>query len=154
MKKIILIFSILSLFLFYSCGTIINGSNQSINVSSTPISASVVVDGVEVGQTPMTVKLARDNNHTLKLELDGYEPKVIMVTRKTSGWFIGNCLFGGLIGMGIDALSGGMYKLEPEEVNSELQKSVETSSGGDLILIKVVMTPNANWKKIGQLKKM
>lgn len=95
------------------CGTIIHGTTQQVGVSSSPSGADVVVDGVDQGSTPVTVDLSRKDKHTIKLSLNGYQPHEMIINRKVSGWVWGNILFGGLIGLAVDAGTGGMYKLSP-----------------------------------------
>lgn len=136
-----------------ACGSIINTSNQKINVASDPSEAKIIVDGQKVGKTPMTVTLARKDNHIIQIELEGYETEVITLNRETDGWFWGNCLLGGVIGMGIDAITGGMYELKPNEIQRELQQKQNISFDGDNLIIKVVFSPNPEWEKIGQLSK-
>ena len=70
------------------------------------------------------------------------------------GWIAGNIIFGGLIGLIIDAADGAMYKLSPEQVNAELKKGDGTYlQQGDNIYIGVVMKIDPSWEKIGSLQK-
>jgi hypothetical protein len=56
----------------------------------------------------------------VKIELPGYMPYETNLIRKVDGWIAGNIVFGGLIGLAVDAITGGMYKLTPEQIQSEL----------------------------------
>jgi hypothetical protein len=145
---------VLSVLFLNSCATIINGTSQQINITSTPIDAKVFVDDQELGKTPYVAKLKRKDNHIVKIELEGYKTEVITLNGETSGWFIGNCLFGGLIGMGIDAITGAMYRLEPKEISKSLEKDNQQSNNdNDMLYIKFVLEPDPKWEKIGQLTK-
>src|SRR5690606_14191454 len=97
--------------LLANCGTIMHGTTQGVSISSNPTNARVLVDGQPMGQTPATLDLKRKDNHTVRLELDGYQPYEVAISRGVSGWVAGNIIFGGLIGLAVDAISGGMYKL-------------------------------------------
>lgn len=55
---------------------------QQIPVSSNPLGATVLVDGVAVGITPKRVSLARDQNYVLTLLKDGYEQEDVPITRR------------------------------------------------------------------------
>lgn len=146
---------VLSVLFLNSCATIINGTSQQINITSTPIDAKVFVDDQELGKTPYVAKLKRKDNHIVKIELEGYKTEVITLNGETSGWFIGNCLFGGLIGMGIDAITGAMYRLEPKEISKSLEKDNQQSNNdNDMLYIKFVLEADPKWEKIGQLKKL
>jgi len=137
-----------------SCATIINGTSQQVNITSTPIEAKVTIDGEELGKTPFIADLKRKDNHIVKIELEGYKTEVITLNGKTSGWFFGNCLFGGVIGMAIDAVTGGMYRLQPEEIKKNLEPDKQQTLNNDgALYIKLVMTPDPKWEKIGQLTK-
>ncbi len=50
------------------------------------------------------------------------------LNRKVSVWVWGNIVFGGLIGLPIDALTGGLYKIEPDVVSAELIRRVGRDS--------------------------
>ncbi len=137
-----------------SCCTIINGSTQQLSVSSTPTAAKVTIDGQDLGYTPFIATLKRKNNHTVKVELEGYLPYEISLSRKVDGWLAGNIVFGGLIGIAIDALTGSMYKLSPGQLDAQLTKSsaniTNTKNG---LYCAIVLKPGGNWQKIGQLAK-
>ena len=69
----------------------------------------------------------KNKEHILNLTLNGYEPYQTNLVRVVDGWIIGNILIGGLIGLGIDAISGGMYHLNPKRIDIPL-KQVEMKS--------------------------
>lgn len=63
------------------------------------------------------------------------------ITGSMSGWYIGNILFGGLIGMlAVDPVTGAMYVL-PESVSQSLDAEAPKTSQADGSL-KVVSTEN------------
>lgn len=139
--------------LLNSCATIINGTSQQVNITSTPIEAKVIIDGEELGKTPFIADLKRKDNHIVKIELDGYKTEVITLNGKTSGWFFGNCLFGGVIGMAVDAITGGMYKLQPEEIKRTMNVDKQQTLNDGTLYIQFVMNADPKWEKIGQLTK-
>lgn len=50
--------------------------------------------------------------YRITLSKDGYNSKVISITSSLDGWYLGNILIGGLIGMlVVDPASGAMYKI-------------------------------------------
>lgn len=71
--------------------------------------------------TPAVIELKRnESNIILHFEKDGYEPVEIVLNRSVDSWIAGNIIFGGLIGLAIDFISGGAYKLSPSEVQAVL----------------------------------
>ena len=121
--KTILNMAVLAALLFLtSCASIINSSRQSVPIRSTPPGATVILNDSVFGKTPMTINMKRKKKeHFIKLQLEGYETYQTDLIRVVDGWIFGNILFGGLIGLAIDAGSGGMYHLKPNVVNVELK---------------------------------
>lgn len=152
MKKTFLIAGITIALLFSSCASIVSGSKQNINFNSTPSGATVLVDDVNLGVTPVIAQLERiKKNQKVKIELQGYKPYELILNRKTNGWIWGNILFGGIIGIIIDASSGAMYRLTPDQIEAQLANGVVMNRKNDTY-IGVVMTADANWEKIGNLE--
>ena len=87
----------------------------------------------------------------VKIELDGYQPYETNLTRSTSGWVWGNIVFGGLIGLVVDASAGGMYKLTPDQIDSELRSAHAEALSNDGLFIAVVLKADPSWEKIGSL---
>ena len=70
-----------------------------------------------------------------------------------SGWVVGNILFGGLIGLAIDAISGGMYKLSPAQVSAQLATAeMSQALSDDGLYIFVVLSPEPTWELIDNLE--
>ncbi len=138
-----------------SCATIINGANQDVRITSKPKTANVTIDGKMKGQTPYVARLRRKDSHIILIEMSGYEPFEMLIEKKLSGWVFGNILIGGLPGLIVDALTGAMYKLDPDKVKVTLQKQgvqADFEEGkSDLIYIAVVMKPDPDWEQIASL---
>lgn len=87
------------------------------------------------------------------IRLAGYQPYETTLTKSVSGWVWGNLVFGGLPGLAIDAITGGLYKLSPEQINGEFKESQASANiSKDGLFITVVLEPKSNWEKIGSLK--
>jgi hypothetical protein len=136
-----------------ACATIMHGSSQELSVASTPTGATVLVDGMEAGKTPFVANLKRKDKHVVRIEMPGYQPFEMPIVRATSGWVWGNLVFGALPGLAIDAITGGLYKLKPDEVNATLAaNTASVASGNDYLVVAVVLRPEAGWEKVGQLQ--
>jgi hypothetical protein len=152
MRKTFLLAGLSITLLLPSCASIVSGSKQNINFNSTPSGATVWVDDVNLGVTPVIAQLERiKKNQKVKIELQGYKPYELILNRKTNGWIWGNILFGGIIGIIIDASSGAMYRLTPDQIEVQLANGVVMNRKNDTY-IGVVMTADANWEKIGNLE--
>lgn len=104
------------------CATIISGSNQKVNVNSTPSGAMARVDGNLAGVTPTIFTLERKVDHTVEISKVGYRTATVILRHTMNGATAGNILAGGFIGIGVDAISGAMYKLVPDRVDVTLEK--------------------------------
>jgi uncharacterized protein YceK len=133
------------------CATIMHGGSQPVGISSNPTGAQVFVDNQVMGVTPVTATLSRKDHHTVRVEMPGYAPYEMKLTRGMSGWVWGNLIFGGIPGLAIDAITGGLYKLTPDEVNASLTRPTALR-GGDALMIAVVLSPDPSWEKIGQME--
>ncbi len=138
------------------CATVLQGKHDQIGIASQPTGAEVIVDNQVYGKTPVTVELKRKDKHNITINVEGYEPYEFTITRKTNGFVFGNVLFGpfGLIGLAVDAITGGMYSLKPDQVHAELQTGAPTVALTEGML-HVILTPKVDpaWVKVGQMQK-
>lgn len=138
--------------LLTGCATIMHGTRQSVGIASNPTNANVWVDKNYAGNTPIVVEMSRKDNHIVRIELDGYQPYEATFSRQLSGWAFGNIVFGGFIGLAVDAVSGGLYMLTPDQIHAEMRSNnMAYSKKSNDSCIAVVLKPNPSWKKIGNL---
>ncbi|MCH7395095.1 hypothetical protein MMP66_12555 [Acinetobacter dispersus] len=128
MKKLSIIFGVAALSLS-GCASIISGKTQTMTFQSTPELSDITIlnrDGkkIHVGKAPVTVSLNRGagfffpERYTVIFEKEGYEKKEITVTSSVNGWYVGNILFGGILGLLIiDPATGAMYSLSTKDTN-------------------------------------
>ena len=153
-KAIVSVLTMSAMLFSQGCASIINGTTQKVAIASQPVGATVTIDDQLYGITPVIAKLKRGSEHTVVIEVPGYEQAKFTLTKKISGWVFGNILIGGIIGFGIDAYSGGLYTLSPEQLNAELKKSQNASATvykKDGIYIAVVLHANPTWQKVANL---
>ena len=117
--------------MFTGCASIVSDSKYPVAINSTPSGANFVITnkaGVEVhsGQTPSTVTLKAGEGffsgetYQVRMTLDNHEEKIITIDTSIDGWYVGNILFGGLIGLLIvDPMTGAMWKL-PDNSQADL----------------------------------
>ena len=107
-------------FCLAGCATLIHGSDESIEVTSTPSGASVEVNGRPVGETPTTAVLERGKSYTVKIYRDGYESYTETLRNGRSLWISLNIFNLMLPGLLVDASTGAFYSLEPDQISAEL----------------------------------
>lgn len=123
--------ALLSVAVLSGCSSIISKSDYAVAINSSPDQANFVVTNragktVHSGITPGTVTLKssagyyKGETYTIRFTKDGFPNKEFTLKSTVDGWFFGNILFGGLIGMLIvDPLTGAMYNL-PTDVDVTL----------------------------------
>lgn len=141
MKSIIKLSSLAVILLIAnSCATIVSKSNWPIVVGTSPIGASVSITnkkGLEVykGTTPAALTLKSGagffakESYKVKISMQGYDEKIIPLECKVNGWYAGNILIGGIIGLLIvDPATGAMYKLSTDAIHEVLAESPVTQT--------------------------
>ncbi|WP_276482153.1 hypothetical protein [Paraflavitalea pollutisoli] len=117
------------------CASIVSKSNWPVTIHSDPSGANINIinrKGVEVysGRTPATMKLKSGSgffakeSYTVSFKMDGFQDKKVTLECKLNGWYIGNVVFGGLLGfLIIDPATGAMYKLENDFVEARMDRT-------------------------------
>ena len=120
-----------------SCATIVSGPTQDIVINSNPPGANVEVTNKHgmkeaQGTTPLSVELERKGPRPYKVLLrkDGYEDSTALISKSSWGnnWVFGNLIFGGLIGILVDVVSGSSETLIPAKVNVQMEKKQSTKT--------------------------
>lgn len=160
MKKIKLtLLSISSILLLNSCASIFSKSTWPVTISSSPVGATISVisnqNGTEIykGTTPAAVRLKsgagffKKASYQVKFTLNGYDEKIVPIECKVNGWYFGNILIGGILGMLIiDPATGAMYKIETDTVFETLvQNSTASNSDKQLKIYDINDIPD-DWK--------
>ncbi len=141
-----------------ACATIIDGKTQAMTIQSVPPQAQIVISnraGTEIhnGVTPATVPLKRgagyfsSEKYSIAISKNGFQPVTVPLEGVVSGWYAGNIVLGGLIGLlSVDPITGAMYQLRPEEAeNSAVQPPYRfDKKAGVLTVTLPEQTPLAN----------
>jgi hypothetical protein len=111
------------------CATVVNGKTQEVTVSSDPLGAAILVDGVNVGTTPAAVNLTRADSHQVRIEKPGYVPYEMTTVTVESGWvaadavpfpFPFDLLLGMPLGRAADSYMGGANEIRPTDISAQL----------------------------------
>ena len=132
MKRVL--FATLAALVLPGCSSIMeNGGKQDLKITSVPEGAAVSVftkkgEVAHTGRTPVVFSMERSagffepETYTVLIRKKGYAPQEITLESIPSGWYVGNVLFGGLIGLlVVDPWTGAIYKLEPNEESKALK---------------------------------
>jgi len=127
-----------------NCGSIVHQTTQQVHITSEPAGAAVTVSCGDVNNdpklvTPAVVTLHRKPDYCgVKLSKQDYAEKELKFGRQMSGWYFGNILFGGIIGLIVDAANGAMWnrttppnaQQEAGEVKTTLEPLSNTTPAG------------------------
>ncbi len=104
--------------LLSACKTFDEGSDQEVVVQSFPSGASVMLDGEEVGTTPVTLELPRKVTHRIVLEKPGYKATdaTIAPVQNEAGQ--------GMVKFGLLDETGYYYDLDPNPVQVQMVPDV------------------------------
>lgn len=161
-----LFFVFLPLLTFGSgCASIVHSGARNIVIRSNPTGANVLIvkqgtdEAVSSGTTPMTVSLTpkagffKGQAYKLQFAFPGYQTTELAVYPSLSGWYFGNIIFGGLIGMVIvDPLTGSMWNLAPEEIDQTLfplqAEVLEVEGEMDILVTQLSNFPESERPKL------
>lgn len=116
--------------LMSGCATIVSHSRWPVAISSSPVGAAITVTnrrGSEVytGTTPAAVVLKSGSSffkreiYKIDFKMPGYSTKTATLEADVNGWYFGNLLFGGAIGMLIvDPATGSMYRISQQALQT------------------------------------
>ncbi len=156
MKKLIATIGVFLVMTLCDCASIMHGTEQEETFISKPDSANIKVDNISHGKTPTTVRLTRAKEHTVNISLSGYKPANLKLKKTISGWYFGNVLLGGVIGLIVDAGDGAIYNLEPD-LDIESAKNIVQDEVGEntlTITLRKNVAEKDKGRKVGQLDRL
>ena len=120
--------------LLSGCASIISGGTSKVEINSVPNQSQFSIfneDGriVKVGTTPAVVELENGNGYfdgeryTVEFSKSGFFNTQSHLDTKLNGWYFGNIIAGGFLGMVvIDPLTGAMWSLDDKTASVLLKK--------------------------------
>jgi hypothetical protein len=101
------------------CASIVKGTTQSVTVNTEPVGANCILsrDGQQiavVNPTPGTVQIGKGaGTVAVQCKKVGYVDAAGTLSSSFQAMTFGNILFGGIIGVAVDAASGAMHEYPP-----------------------------------------
>ena len=135
------------------CASMVDGGPTVVRINSQPAGAKVSVFNrddkpVCTQTTPASIILKRDRGYfageryKVVFEAPGYYPATRYIDSRINGWYWGNIIFGGTIGMFVvDPLTGAMFTLSPDELNWNLVPSTVTMTPEELKAAELKANP-------------
>ena len=122
MRTAVLLLACLSL---PACATLVEGTNQSVTVSTDPPGASCILSrhGETVGAialTPGSVQVSKSKDDvSVACQRQGFQTATVSRSPSFGGATFGNIIAGGVVGVVVDAASGANYTY-PSEIHVSL----------------------------------
>ena len=88
----------------------------------------MIVDGRNVGTTPLKTDLKRGQSHVIQVEKPGYLTETKMTTTRWNAVPLLNVVIGGGIGMVVDLATGAATNVTPDAVTVDLAAEVTPPS--------------------------
>lgn len=120
--------ALLAIVLMTGCATIFSGTSENVTFSSEPSGARVYVDGIDRGQTPLTVPVGKTSSPIVTFRKDGYRDASTALNKKLDIMFILN-IFNGF-GFIVDLVTGAYNTIDPTIYNASLHQENERRRGG------------------------
>ena len=158
------VFFLMVTLLISSCATILGKSTYPVAIRTDPKGVTISITnkkGKEVykGVSPATVMLKSGAgyfskaSYEVKLFAPGYGEQVITFSSKLNGWYFGNIIIGGLLGLLIvDPLTGAMWKLNAPIIDATLIKSTAESTMPELKIINIQDVPESIRSSLVKIK--
>ena len=116
------------------CASVVRGVNEDVTIQVTPANAEIRTSAGHACTGPCVINVPRKKEFTVTASAPGYQTEVIDVDTRFSGkgaaGIAGNVIVGGVIGVGVDAVSGAtldhfpnpvIFNLEPGSGTKKIQ---------------------------------
>ncbi|ABC30245.1 conserved hypothetical protein [Hahella chejuensis KCTC 2396] len=152
-----------SIVLASGCASIVSGNSYPLAIESHPSQAQFVItnkngDAIHSGVTPETVTLQSGSGYfssekyKVRFSKTGFHEKEVEVNTTLDGWYFGNILLGGLIGLlVVDPVTGAMWKL-PEKTEVTLDEVVANGSQTHIKIVTIDDVPMADRNRLIPLR--
>jgi hypothetical protein len=121
MKIKILFIALICIYLS-SCALVFKGTKEEVSFRSDPLRAEVYVNGIRMGETPLTLKLVTKQTYAIEFKIEGYKPKSFQINNKVgAGWVVLDIVLG-LVPVVVDAATGAWYSLDQKNIDAVLEK--------------------------------
>ena len=107
------------------CATVVRGTTENVTITANPPNAQIRTSlGHTCPASPCTVVVDRKTEFVAYAEAPGYQPASLQVATRLGGGgaagMVGNVVLGGVVGIGIDAVSGATLDHYPNPAHIEL----------------------------------
>jgi hypothetical protein len=103
------------------CATIFTGTRDTIAFNTTPEGAVVLIDGIERGRTPTTLRVKRTvGDRIVTLRMEGYADRTFVLSKEFN--VVSALNLKNVFGWGIDAATGALFKYSDRTYHLEMDR--------------------------------
>ena len=122
------LFVLIILSMLQGCASIISGTEQTIQVSSTPEGATVYVDGMPMGRTPTAVRLKKNKHSNIMVKMEGYSSQSLPMGKSFDGVALLNIFWDSST---TDAVTGAIFQYSPTAYHFDLRRKKRRSKNDE-----------------------
>jgi uncharacterized protein YceK len=139
--------------LLSGCATLTKKPQSEIRVNSFPQNARVLLNGLDQGATPLTLRVNRNEYHNVTFLMRGHREVSVQITPKFDfvTTILGNLVSWNILGVVVDLVTGAAYTLTPADVEqhySELSQLAQSERNPHELF--VVLLTQEQWNQIAQ----
>ncbi|MGB7650417.1 MAG: PEGA domain-containing protein [Gallionella sp.] len=101
------------------CASVLKGTDQVLTFTSDQDGAQVLLDGVSVGVTPLSMKVKKNSKSTVMVKKDGFRTQTMPLDKKYDGVALLNIFWDFST---TDLITGAAYEYEPNTYYFKLLK--------------------------------
>jgi len=101
------------------CATLVHGTTQKIPIASSPPGATVLIDDVPVGVTPMVATVSRTQPHVVSFVVDSITKDRVSLDRQMSPWVFADVFLLYVAPVVLDVKNGAAYNFPGDTVRAQ-----------------------------------
>jgi len=106
------------------CATVVHGTTQTIPITSSPPGATVLIDEVPVGVTPMSAKVSRNQPHVVSFVVDSVTKDRVSLDRQMSPWVFADVFLLYVAPVVVDVKNGAAYNFPGDTLRAQFGSTV------------------------------
>lgn len=114
-----------------ACATITRGTSQDFVINTDPPGAQITLSTGQTCTSPCSLRMKRKRGFSVTASMPGYQDGHAEVRSRMHGGggaaLAGNAIFGGLIGVGVDASNGSLRDLRPNPLTITMARIGEAA---------------------------
>lgn len=122
MKILAILLAASTLFLSTGCATILKSNSEHLNITSDPSGARVQINGMDVGNTPLSTKVNGTKDQLIQVRKEGFDSRSMLISSSVgAGWVIVDVICG-VWPLVIDAITGDWKSLDRTDAHFVMDK--------------------------------